>query len=68
MSLPELNDRERRVLEAVIRSYVATAEPAGSRRPRGRTGVVGQLVRAVFRGRARGHGVASPEIVCGSLP
>ena len=31
MSLPELNDRERRVLEAVIRSYVATAEPAGSR-------------------------------------
>jgi heat-inducible transcriptional repressor len=31
MSFPELNDRERRVLEAVIRSYVATAEPAGSR-------------------------------------
>jgi heat-inducible transcriptional repressor len=31
MTLPELNDRERRVLEAVIRSYVATAEPAGSR-------------------------------------
>ena len=27
----ELNERERRVLEAVIRSYVATAEPAGSR-------------------------------------
>jgi heat-inducible transcriptional repressor len=31
MSLPELNERERRVLEAVIQSYVATAEPAGSR-------------------------------------
>ncbi|MFN8572671.1 MAG: heat-inducible transcriptional repressor HrcA [Gemmatimonadaceae bacterium] len=31
MSLPELNDRERRVLEAVIQSYVETAEPAGSR-------------------------------------
>lgn len=31
MSLPELNDRERRVLEAVIESYVETAEPAGSR-------------------------------------
>ena len=31
MSLPELSERERRVLEAVIRSYVETAEPAGSR-------------------------------------
>ena len=31
MSLPELSDRERRVLGAVIQSYVATAEPAGSR-------------------------------------
>ena len=27
----QLNDRERRVLEAVIQSYVETAEPAGSR-------------------------------------
>ena len=25
-----LNDRERRVLEAVIETYIATAEPAGS--------------------------------------
>jgi heat-inducible transcriptional repressor len=31
MPLPELTDRERRVLEAVIESYVETAEPAGSR-------------------------------------
>ncbi len=31
MSLSELSERERRVLEAVIRSYVETAEPAGSR-------------------------------------
>jgi heat-inducible transcriptional repressor len=31
MAVTELNDRERQVLEAVIRSYVATAEPAGSR-------------------------------------
>lgn len=31
MTLPELNDRERRVLEAVIQSYVETAQPAGSR-------------------------------------
>ena len=30
MSLNELSERERRVLEAVIRSYVETAEPAGS--------------------------------------
>ena len=30
MAHPELNDRERRVLEAVIESYVETAEPAGS--------------------------------------
>jgi len=30
MSLPELNERERRVLEAVIQSYVETAQPAGS--------------------------------------
>src|SRR5918998_6119088 len=31
MAPQELNERERRVLEAVIQSYVATAEPAGSR-------------------------------------
>src|SRR5512133_1550131 len=31
MVFPELSDRERRVLEAVIQSYVETAEPAGSR-------------------------------------
>jgi heat-inducible transcriptional repressor len=31
MAPEELNRRERRVLEAVIRSYVETAEPAGSR-------------------------------------
>lgn len=31
MSLPVLSERERRVLEAVIQSYVETAEPAGSR-------------------------------------
>ena len=31
MSTPPLSDRERQVLEAVIETYVATAEPAGSR-------------------------------------
>lgn len=31
MSKDELSDREQKVLEAVIRSYVDTAEPAGSR-------------------------------------
>jgi heat-inducible transcriptional repressor len=31
MGFPDLSDRERRVLEAVIQSYVETAEPAGSR-------------------------------------
>ncbi|MCC6319322.1 MAG: heat-inducible transcription repressor HrcA [Gemmatimonadaceae bacterium] len=31
MGLPELSERERKVLEAVIQSYVETAEPAGSR-------------------------------------
>ena len=31
MPFSELTERERRVLEAVIRSYVETAEPAGSR-------------------------------------
>jgi heat-inducible transcriptional repressor len=31
MAHPELNEREARVLEAVIQSYVETAEPAGSR-------------------------------------
>jgi heat-inducible transcriptional repressor len=31
MSLQELTERERRVLAAVIQSYVTTAEPAGSR-------------------------------------
>src|SRR6476620_9397206 len=30
MAYPELNERERRVLEAVIQSYVQTAQPAGS--------------------------------------
>ncbi len=31
MPLPALNERERRILEAVIQSYVETAEPTGSR-------------------------------------
>src|ERR1044072_4667545 len=31
MASEELSDRERRILEAVIRTYVQTAEPAGSR-------------------------------------
>jgi heat-inducible transcriptional repressor len=31
MAPDELSKRERRVLEAVIRSYIETAEPAGSR-------------------------------------
>src|ERR1700726_363764 len=31
MATPGLNERERRVLEAVIQTYVETAEPAGSR-------------------------------------
>ncbi|MGH7603155.1 MAG: heat-inducible transcriptional repressor HrcA [Gemmatimonadaceae bacterium] len=31
MSLPGLSERERRILEAVIQAYVATAQPAGSR-------------------------------------
>src|SRR5688572_30067000 len=30
MPFPELTERERRVLEAVIQSYVETAQPAGS--------------------------------------
>src|SRR3954471_6895733 len=32
MAIPALNERERRVLEAVIQAYVETAQPAGSRR------------------------------------
>jgi heat-inducible transcriptional repressor len=39
MSDPQLNDRERRVLEAVIRAYVETAEPAGSRMISRRSGL-----------------------------
>src|SRR5215210_4228556 len=31
MTDPQLSERERRVLEAVIQAYVETAEPAGSR-------------------------------------
>src|SRR5688572_7100993 len=31
MSAEPLNEREHRVLEAVVRTYVETAEPAGSR-------------------------------------
>jgi heat-inducible transcriptional repressor len=31
MPLPELSERERRILEAVIQTYVETAEPTGSR-------------------------------------
>jgi heat-inducible transcriptional repressor len=31
MAAPELNERERRVLESIIQSYVETAEPVGSR-------------------------------------
>ena len=39
MSTTELSDRERRILEAVIRSYVETAEPAGSRTISRRSGL-----------------------------
>ena len=31
LNQPDLTDRERQVLEAVVRTYVSTAEPAGSR-------------------------------------
>lgn len=37
--MSELSDRERRVLEAVIQSYVETAEPAGSRTVSRRFGI-----------------------------
>jgi heat-inducible transcriptional repressor len=39
MPTAELSDRERRILEAVIRSYVETAEPAGSRTISRRSGL-----------------------------
>src|ERR687883_246386 len=39
MSDPQLSERERRVLEAVIRAYVETAEPAGSRMISRRSGL-----------------------------
>ena len=39
MAFQDLNDRERRVLEAVIQSYVETAEPAGSRTSSKRVGL-----------------------------
>lgn len=39
MALHELTDRERNVLEAVIRMYVETAEPAGSRALARRSGL-----------------------------
>lgn len=39
MASVELSDRERRVLEAVVRSYVETAEPAGSRTISRRSGL-----------------------------
>jgi len=31
MGLEALNERERKVLEAIVQSYVETAEPVGSR-------------------------------------
>src|SRR5678815_3022013 len=39
MASQELTDRERRVLAAVIQSYVSTAEPAGSRTISRRSGL-----------------------------
>jgi heat-inducible transcriptional repressor len=39
MASPELSERERRILEAVVRSYVETAEPAGSRTISRRSGL-----------------------------
>ncbi len=39
MASSELNERERRVLEAVVRSYVETAEPAASRTISRRSGL-----------------------------
>jgi Transcriptional regulator of heat shock gene len=31
MGVPQLSERERRVLEAVVQTYVETAQPAGSK-------------------------------------
>lgn len=39
MASSELSDRERRILEAIVRSYVETAEPAGSRTISRRSGL-----------------------------
>lgn len=39
MPLAELTDRERKVLEAVIQTYVSTAQPAGSRQLAKRSGL-----------------------------
>src|ERR1041385_7637219 len=60
MASEELTKRERRVLEAVIRTYVETAEPAGSRTLSQRCGLGGSP--APIRNPQGGLGVSPATI------
>ena len=74
MPHPQLSERERRVLEAVIQSYVETAEPAGSRMISRRFGlgvspatIRNALVNQSTTNRLTGIGTGSPNRLLYSL-
>lgn len=70
MSLRDLNDRERRILEAVIQSYVETAEPAGSRTlaRRFRLGVSPATVRNTLSDLEERGYLYHPHTSAGAIP
>src|SRR4051812_6115848 len=70
MASEELSRRERRVLDAVIRSYVETAEPAGSRTLSRRfgLGVSPATIRNTMSDREEKGSFSPPPAPAGRLP
>src|SRR2546429_9020717 len=70
MTAASLNDRERQVLEAVIETYVQTAEPAGSRTiaRRFRIGLSAATIRNTMSGLEEKGCLYHPHTSPGRLP
>src|SRR5580698_4648861 len=70
MPLAELNDRERQVLEAVIQTYVETAQPAGSRQlaKRFRLGVSPATIRNTMSDLEEKGFLYHPHTSAGRIP
>ena len=70
MAAPVLNERERRVLEAVIQTYVETAQPAGSRSLAHKfgLGVSPATIRNIMADLEEMGYIASPHTSAGRIP